>query len=163
MGWLPLIWALVIIGGIVYVFVRQERERARSAPLRAEIRAEIEARVCFASTLDRVRILRTGGLGGTRGQWIAAMRAGPKRLIVGTGAFRVVGPSVEYVFRGCESFIAFSQEPSRAAAHDWIIITGQSGTRQVQLAISRKDALQEIWRALEGTGAVRLPRPALDG
>jgi hypothetical protein len=43
MGWLPLIWALVIVGGIVYVFVRQERERARSSPLRAEIRAEIEA------------------------------------------------------------------------------------------------------------------------
>ena len=43
MHWLPLIWTLVIIGGIVYVFVRQERERARSAPLRAEIRAVIEA------------------------------------------------------------------------------------------------------------------------
>ena len=55
MRWLPLIWTLVIIGGIVYVFVRQERERARSAPLRAEIRAEIEARVCFATTLDRVQ------------------------------------------------------------------------------------------------------------
>jgi hypothetical protein len=49
MRWLPLIWTLVIIGGLVYVFVRQERERARSAPLRAEIRAEMEARVCFCN------------------------------------------------------------------------------------------------------------------
>ena len=160
MRWLPLIWTLVIIGGIVYVLVRQERERARSAPLRAEIRAEIEARVCFATTLDRVRILGTGGFGGTRGQWIAVMKGGPKRLIVGTDAFRVVGPFGEYVFRGRESSIAFSQEASRAAARDWIIITGQSGTRQVQLAISRKDALPEIWRALEGTGAARVPRPS---
>jgi hypothetical protein len=137
MRWLPLIWTLVIIGGIVYVFVRQERERARSAPLRAEI----EARVCFATTLDRVRILGTGGFGGTRGQWIAVMKGGPERLIVGTDAFQVVGPFGEYVFRGRESSIAFSQEPSRAAARDWIIVTGQSGTRQVQLAIGRKDAL----------------------
>lgn len=158
MRWLPLIWTLVIIGGIAYVFVRQARERARSAPLRAEIRAEIEARVCFATTIDRVKILGTGGFGGSRGQWIAVMKGGPKRLIVGTEAFRVVGPLGEYVFRGCESSIAFSQEPSRAVTRDWIIITGQSGTQQVQLAISRKDALPEIWRALEGTGAARIPR-----
>jgi hypothetical protein len=88
------------------------------------------------------------------------MKGGPKRLIVGTDAFRVVGPFGEYVFRGRESSIAFSQEPSRAAARDWIIITGQSSTRQVQLAISRKDALPGIWRALEGTGAARVPRPS---
>lgn len=160
MRWLPLIWTLLIISGIVCIFVRQARQRARSAPLRAEIRAEIEARVCFATTIDRVRILGMGGFEGTRGHWIAVMKGGPKRLIVGTDAFRVVGPFGEYVFRGCESSIAFSQEPSRAVTRDWIIITGQSGTRQVQLAISRKDALPEIWRALEGTGAAWIPRPS---
>ena len=160
MRWLPLIWTLVIIGGIVCVFVRQERERARSAPRRAEIRAEIAARVCFTATLDRVRILGTGGFGGTRGQWIAVMKGGPRRLIVGIGAFRIVGPFGEYAFRGCESSIALSQGPSRAVTRDWIIITGPSGTRQVQLAISRKDALPEIWQALEGTGAARVPRPS---
>lgn len=157
MRWLPLIWTLVIIGGLVCVFVRQARERSRSAPLRAEMRADIGARVCFATTIDRVRILGTGGFGGTRGQWIAVMKGGPKRLVVGTDAFQVVGPFGEYVFRGAESSIAFSKEPSRAVTRDWIIITGQSGTRQVQLAISRKDALPEIWRALEGTGAARVP------
>lgn len=53
---------LLIIGGIVYLFTRRNRERDRNAPLRVEI----EARVCFETTLDRVSVLGTGGFGGTR-------------------------------------------------------------------------------------------------
>ena len=58
---------LLIIGGIVYLFTRRNRERDRNAPLRGEI----EARVCFKTTLDRLSVLGTGGFGGTRGVWIS--------------------------------------------------------------------------------------------
>ena len=61
----------------------------------------------------------------------------------------------EVVFTGRESSIAISQAPSRLAGHDWMIITGQAGDRQVQIAITRKERLPEIWQALAGTGAGR--------
>ena len=77
---------LLVIGGIVYLFTRWNRERAGNAPLRGEI----EAQVCFETTLDRASILGTGGFGGTRGVWIPLR--GPKRLIVGTDAFMVSAP-----------------------------------------------------------------------
>jgi hypothetical protein len=58
--------SLVIIGGVVYMFMRQNRERAGNAPLRDEM----AARVCFETTFDRASFLGTGGFGGTRGVWI---------------------------------------------------------------------------------------------
>jgi hypothetical protein len=146
---------LLIVGGIVYLFVRRSRDREKNAPLRGEI----EARVCFATPLDRVSKLGTGGFeGGTRGYWIALR--GPTRLTVGTDAFMVSAPQAlrEYVFTGRESSIAFSQEPSRVVKRDWIIITGQSATGEVQLAVSRRDAMPQIWEALAGTGAALVPR-----
>lgn len=59
----------------------------------------------------------------------------------------------EFVFRGRESSIALSQMPSLLVARDWIVITGQAGGRQVQLAITKKEGLPDIWLALAGTGA----------
>jgi hypothetical protein len=50
---------LIIIGGLVYMFMRRNRERAENAPLRDEI----AARVCFETTLYRASFLGTGGLG----------------------------------------------------------------------------------------------------
>jgi RHS repeat-associated protein len=136
MDLLPLIVPLLIIGVIVYMFTRRTRERASNAPLRGEI----EARVCFSTLLARVSMLGTGGFeGGTRGYWNTLK--GPARLIVGTDAFMVSSFFWEYAFRGRESSIALSQEPSSAVARDSIIITGESGGRQVQLAISRRGAL----------------------
>jgi hypothetical protein len=58
----------------------------------------------------------------------------------------------EFVFRGGECSIAFSQAPSRLVKCDWIVVTGQVGGRQVQLAISN-DNLQDLWQTLAGTGA----------
>jgi hypothetical protein len=110
---------LVIIGGLVYMFMRQNRERAGNAPLRDEI----AARVCFETTLNRASFLGTGGFRGTRGVWI--------RL------------------RGSESSIAFGQVVN---PDDCIMITGQAGGRQVQLAITGGN-LPDIWQALAGTGA----------
>jgi hypothetical protein len=144
---------LLIIGGFVYLFIRRNRERAGNAPLRGEI----EARVCFETTLDRASILGTGGFGGTRGVWIRLR--GPKRLIVGTDAFMVSAPQAlrDFVFRGSESSIAFGQAVN---PDDCIMITGQAGGRQVQLAITG-DNLPDIWRALAATGAaLRLCKPS---
>ena len=138
----PLLWTLAIIAIIMYAFIRESRERAMKAPLRFEI----EARVCFSTKLDYAMILGRGGY------WIAVK--GPKRLVVGTDAFMVVsslGPV--HVFRGCESSIAFSQAPSRVVTRDWIVVTGRDGARQVQLAVTKKGSLPEIWQAFVGTGA----------
>ena len=139
---------VLIIGGVVYMFMRRNGERARNAPLRREI----EAQVCFETILYRASILGTGGFGGTRGQWIPLR--GPKRLTVGTDAFTVSAPQAlrEFVFRGRESSIAFSQVPSRLVVRDWIVITGQAGGRRAQLAITQ-DNLPDVWHALAGTGA----------
>jgi hypothetical protein len=137
----------LVIGGIVYVFRRLSRERAVNSLLREDTGEW----VCFETALDRVSVLGTGGFGGTRGQWL--MKRPPRRLIVGTDAFVVASSLREEIFIGSESSIAFSQEPSRLATRDWIIISGHNGTRQVQLAVSRKDAMPEIWQALAGTGA----------
>jgi hypothetical protein len=141
---------LVIIGGFVSVFMRRNRERARNAPLRAEI----EAQVRFKTSLHRARILGTGGSGGTRGYWITAR--GPTRLTVGTDAFMISAPQAlrEYVFRGRETSIVVTQAPSRldVRVRDWIVITGQIDGRQRQLAITQ-DNLPDIWDALQATGA----------
>jgi len=57
----------------------------------------------------------------------------------------------EFVFSGPESSIAFGQAVN---PDDYIVITGQVGGRQVQLAITG-DNLPHIWQALAGTGAAR--------
>jgi len=155
MGWvLPLLSVLVIIGGWMYMFMRQNRERSSNAPLRDEI----QARVCLSTRLDHVSKLGEGGFRGTRGMWIRFK--GPKRLVVGADAFMISMPQAlrEYVFSGHESSIAISQAPSGLAKRDWIIITGQVEGRQVQIAITKKEGLPEIWQALAGTGAALVLR-----
>jgi len=145
---LPLLTPLLIVGGWVYMFKRRDRERGRNAPLRAEI----EAQKCFETTLDRASILGTGGFSGTRGIWIPLR--GPKRLIVGTDAFMVSAPQAlrQLVFIGRESSIALTRMPFRMVDRDWIVITGQAGGRQLQLAITQ-DNLLDVWQALTGAGA----------
>jgi len=153
--WLPpLLIVPLIIGGWMYLFRRQSRERVTNAPLRSEI----EAQVCFETRLDRARVLGSGGFGGTRGYWISLR--GPKRLTVGTDAFMISAPQAlrEFVFTGHETSIAFSQAPSGLGHRDWIVITGPVGGRQVQLAITR-DNLPDVWQALAGTGAALEPQP----
>ncbi len=152
---LPVLWALAITSFLVFLFIRQAREHARNAPLRGEI----EARACFSTSLDYAKVLRTGGFGrSTRGQWIVIK--GPKRLVVGTDAFMVTFFGMEYVFRGSESSIAFSQAPSRAIIRDWIVITTQNGVQKTQVAISKNGRMPEIWQALAGAGAA--PGPSTD-
>jgi hypothetical protein len=144
----PLLIPLLLIGGWVYLFTRRNRERGRNAPLRAGM----EAQVCFETILYRASILGTGRFGGTRGYWIPLR--GPKRLIVGADAFMISVPLAlrEFVFAGRGSSIAFTRMPSRLVDRDWIVIEGQAGGRQVQLAITQ-DNLLDVWQALARTGA----------
>jgi len=63
------------------------------------------------------------------------------QLIVGTDSFIFEAPSAfkEYGFKGSECSIAFSQEPSSVfVMRNWIVITGLTRGRQVQLAIRGK-------------------------
>jgi hypothetical protein len=108
----------------------------------------------FETRLSRVRILGTGGLGGTRGMWISLR--GQKRLVVGTDAFMISASQArhDYAFTGRESSVALSQTPSRLVNRDWIVITGQDRLRQVQVAI-RRENLPELWRALARTGVAQ--------
>jgi hypothetical protein len=149
-----------ILGLIVFLYLLRNREGARSDPLHAEIRAEIQARACFETPLSRVRVLGAGGFEGTRGMWISLR--GPKRLTVGTDAFMVYAAQArhDYVFTGRESSIELSQAPSRLVNQDWIVITGQDRGRQVQLGITR-DNLPEVWHALARTGVAQSGEPGI--
>jgi hypothetical protein len=148
------VFGAVVLFVIGYAFVRQNRERPSNGPLRTEI----QARVCFETRLSRVRVLGTGGFGGTRGMWISLR--GPKRLTVATDAFMVSAAQAlrDYVFTGRESSIALSRAPSRLVNRDWIVITGEDCGRQVQLAITR-DNLPELWQALARTGVAQSGEP----
>jgi hypothetical protein len=149
---LPVVFTLAVMCGILVLFTRHNRERPSNAPLRAEIQAGTR----FETRLDRVRILGRGGFEGTRGQWISIR--GPKRLAVGADAFMISVPQAhlhEFVFTGRESSIRFSKEPSRLFQRDWIVIAGQAGGCQVELAITKKAGLPDIWQALAGTGAAQ--------
>ena len=81
--------------------------------------------------------------------WISVR--GPKRLTVGTDAFMISAPQAlrEFVFRGPESSITFGQAVD---PDDCIMIIGQAGGHQVELAITG-DNLRDIWQALAATGA----------
>jgi hypothetical protein len=148
---LALVLQVGVAGALMWVGTRGwlSRRRARNAPLRREV----EAQVCFATTLDRASILRKSAFSGTRGLWSPLQ--GPRRLTVGTDAFIFSAPNAlrEFYFPGRDCSIAFSQAPSRFVNRDWIVITGQADGRVVRLAIAG-DNLQEVWQALTAAGAV---------
>ena len=152
---LPFMAPVVIVGGIYLMMRRYRLERARNAPLRAEIAAQVR----LATPLDRVSKLGTGGFGGTRGYWIPVR--GPKRLVVGADSFMISAPQAlrEYVFTGRDSAIALSRMRCGLADRDWIIVTGTVGGREVQLAITKKDGLSDIWQALAAAGVALASAP----
>jgi hypothetical protein len=150
MDWVPpLLVVLTIAVGMALMSSRRISERARNAPLRTEI----EAQVCFETALDRVCKLGTGGFGGNRGVWIDVR--GPTRLIVGTDAFMISAPLAlrEFVFTGRESAIALTQMRFGPAGRDWIVIKGSADGSQVELAITTHGHLMDVWQALAETGA----------
>jgi hypothetical protein len=126
------------------------RQRAKVAGLRSEI----DAQVHLATTLKAARVyLITSSVRRDGHAWFSLR--GPRRLIVGADACAFEAPSSlrEYVCRGSDCSIAFSQAPSSAfVTRDWIIITGLATGRKVQLAISN-DNLMDIFQALAAAGA----------
>jgi hypothetical protein len=140
-----------IVFALMWIVTRIWLRRQRGGT--AGLRGEVEAQAHFATTLDGASI-RGKGFGGSG--WLPMQ--GPQRLIVGADAFIFSAPNSlkQYVFRGNECSIAFSQAPSRFANRDWIVITGQSGGRNIQLAVTHRDSLQKIWQALAGTGAAQV-------
>jgi hypothetical protein len=140
------IWTpLGIIFALMWLGTRTSLNRLRGR--NAELRSEIAAQVRFATTLDRVRLHRSGGRG-----WLPVR--GPVQLTVGTDAFIFFAPNAfgECAFRGSECSIKVSRAPVRFGSRDWIVITGQDGGRRVQLGISHRD-LMDVWQALAATGA----------
>jgi len=149
MDLLALVAQTGIAGVLLWVGTRLwlNRQHARNSGLRAEI----EAQMRFAATIDYARYNRVSTFGRNGRAWVSL---GGGRLIVGTGFFIFEAPNAfkEYVFRGSECSIAFSQEPSSVfVRRNWIVITGLARGRKVQLAIS-SDNLIDIWQALTGTG-----------
>ena len=146
---------LLIIGVILYLYRRRNRERARNAPLRGAI----EAGVSFEIALDRVCKLGTGGFEGTRGVWID-VRGGAKQLVVGTDAFMISVPQAlrEFVFSGRESSISLTQMRFGPVGRDWIVIRDLADGSQVQLAVTAPVNLMAAWQALAGTGAALMLR-----
>jgi hypothetical protein len=141
-----------VAGAVLWVatWLWLNRQHARNAGLRAEIEAQLR----FATTVDYARINRVTAFGHNGRAWVSLGSRRPMRLIVGTDTFIFEAPNAfkEYVFRGAECSIAFSQEPSSVfVRRNWIVITGLAGGRQVQLAIS-SDNLMDVWQALTGTG-----------
>jgi len=139
-------WApLAIIYALMWMGARTSLNRLRGR--NAELRSEIEAQVRFATTLDAVRIHRSGGRG-----WLPVR--GPVRLTVGADAFIFSAPKAfgECAFRGSECSIKVSRAPVRFGNREWIVITAQDGGRRVQLGISRHN-LMDVWQALAATGA----------
>jgi hypothetical protein len=141
--------------GVVWASTRiwLSRQRARNA----ERRSEIEAHACYEAALRHARLFMTGGLGGNR--WADVQ--GPRRLIVGADAFIFSAPNAlrEFVFSGPGCSIAHCQASSGFVDRDWIVITGQANSRQIQLAIS-DDNLPEIWQALTSAGVAYGHGPA---
>jgi hypothetical protein len=105
----------VLMAATVCVAVGFVIQRNRQYSGNAPLRSEIEARVCFETTLDRLSKLGTNRLGGTRGMWLSVR--GPKQLTVGTDAFMISAPWAfrEWAFTGRGSSIAVTQMPSRLA------------------------------------------------
>src|SRR5580658_2103086 len=102
---IPIVMAFVIMSGIMYLFIRQNRERGTNSPLRDEIQRQ----VCLSTRLDHASKHGERGFNSTRGMWICFR--GPKRLVVGTDAFMISMPQAlrEFVFIGRESSIAMNR------------------------------------------------------
>ena len=103
---LPALMSFVVVGGIMYLLMRRNRDRSANAPLRDEIQAQ----VCLSTSLDHVSILGRGGFEGTRGQWIRFK--GPKRLVVGTEASMISLPGLPASLHSPDA-----HHPSRSARH----------------------------------------------
>jgi hypothetical protein len=128
------------------------RERFRSAPLRREWKARA---VTFRTELSWVRIPPDD-------------ETSRMELIVRGDMFRIGSPfgllSGPNVFlRAPETTIAVSRSPLRIHGIDgrreWIVVRSKLGDREVQLSLTKRFFLDEVWNALVAAGAI----PRSDG
>ena len=148
--WMLFVALAVVVAGTYLGF--DVREWLRSAPLRREWKTRA---VTFRTELRWVRFPPDNHM---------------KRLelIVRGDMFRVgapfgliVGPS--YYFNAPETTIAVSRNPLRIYGIDgrreWIVVRGKQGDREVQLSLTKRFFLDEVWNALVAAGAI----PRSDG
>jgi hypothetical protein len=119
----------------------------RSAPLRREWKARA---VTFRTELSWVRIPPDD-------------ETSRMELIVRGDMFRIgapfgVIPGLSEYFRAPETTIEVSRSPLRIYGIDgrreWIVVRGKQGDRDVQLSLTKRFFLDEVWNALAAAGAV---------
>lgn len=144
--WILFVALAVGAGGGAYLG-REARRWFRSTPLRREWKARA---VTFRTELDWVRYSPDG-----------EMRQ--LELIVRGDMFRVgapfgVFPGLSQYFRAPETMIEVSRSPLRIYGIDgrreWIVVRGKQGDRDVQLSLTKRFFLDEVWNALAAAGAV---------
>ena len=148
--WILFVALAVIVAGI-YLGL-DVREWFRSTPLRREWKTRA---VTFRTELRWVRFPPDNE---TRGL----------ELIVRGDMFRVGAPFglivvPSYYFNAPETTIAVSRSPLRIYGIDgrreWIVVRGKQGDREVQLSLTKRFFLDEVWNALVAAGAI----PRSDG
>jgi hypothetical protein len=148
--WILFVALAVIVAGI-YLGL-DVREWFRSTPLRHEWKTRA---VTFRTELRWVRFPPDNE---TRGL----------ELIVRGDMFRVGAPFglivvPSYYFNAPETTIAVSRSPLRIYGIDgrreWIVVRGKQGDREVQLSLTKRFFLDEVWNALVAAGAI----PRSDG
>ncbi|MGH3160529.1 MAG: hypothetical protein ACRDOC_01490 [Streptosporangiaceae bacterium] len=128
------------------------REWYRRAPLRREWKARA---VTFRTELDWVRY-----------QPDSEMKR--MEIFVRGDMFRVGAPfglipGLNAYFRAPETTIAVSRSPLRIygieGRREWIMVRSKQGDREVQLSLTKRFFLDEVWNALVAAGAI----PRSDG
>lgn len=148
--WILFVALAVVVAGI-YLGL-DVREWFRSTPLRREWKTRA---VTFRTELRWVRFPPDNE---TR----------QLELIVRGDMFRVGAPFglivvPSYYFNAPETTIAVSRSPLRIYGIDgrreWIVVRGKQGDREVQLSLTKRFFLDEVWNALVAAGAI----PRSDG
>jgi hypothetical protein len=148
--WMLFVALAVVVAGI-YLGL-DVREWFRSTPLRREWKTRA---VTFRTELRWVRCPPDDDVSRLE-------------LIVRGDMFRVGAPFglivfPSYYFNAPETTIAVSRGPLRIYGIDgrreWIVVRGKQGDREVQLSLTKRFFLDEVWNALVAAGAI----PRSDG
>ena len=148
--------ALAVVVALVVAVVGQiVFRRYQNAPLRREMRTQA---ITFRTELDWVKIPDPPW-------WAREAEDGLRgmELIVRGGMFEVstvfrVVIGLEYCFRARETTIELSRNPLRIYGMDtrreWIVVRGRQADRDIQLAMTKRHFLDDVWNALVAAGAV---------
>jgi hypothetical protein len=148
--------ALAVVVAVVMAILGQiVLRRHRTASLRRDMRTQA---ITFRTELDWVKIADPPW-------WARETEDGLRgmELIVRDGMvevstlFRAV-IGLEYCFRARETTIELSRNPLRIYGMDtrreWILVKGRQADRDIQLAMTKRHFLHDVWNALVAAGAV---------